>query len=199
MIKRLLDISLSLFALLVLSPLLIFIFVLVRIKLGGPAIFKQIRPGLYGKPFMMYKFRTMTNEKDKNGELLDDEERLTSFGKWLRSSSLDELPEFFNVLIGDMSLVGPRPLLMEYLTKYSERQKLRNNAKPGITGWAQIKGRNAISWSEKFELDIWYVKNQNFLLDLKIIILTIIVVFKKEGISDKSGQIMPKFTGNKDN
>lgn len=168
-----------------------------RLRLGSPVLFRQQRPGLHGKPFMMYKFRTMTDSMDTNGNLLADDERLPSFGRFLRSSSLDELPELFNVLKGDMSLVGPRPLLMEYLPLYSPLQARRHEILPGITGWAQINGRNAISWEEKFKLDVWYVDNQSLWLDLKIIFLTFIKVFRREGISHEGQATMEKFTGSK--
>jgi len=165
--------------------------------MGYPVIFKQKRPGLNGKTFNFYKFRTMTNEKDENGNLLADKDRLTSFGKFLRKTSLDELPSLWNVLKGDMSLVGPRPLLMEYLPLYSDKQMRRHEVKPGITGWAQINGRNAISWEEKFKLDIWYVDNQSFWFDIKIIFLTIWKVLKREGISHSGFATMEKFKGSK--
>lgn len=167
-----------------------------RIKLGSPIIFKQKRPGLHGKPFYLYKFRTMTDERDEHGQLLPDQIRLTTTGKWIRKLSLDELPQLFNVLKGELSLVGPRPLLMEYLPLYSKEQIRRHEVKPGITGWAQINGRNAISWEDKFALDLWYVENSSFLLDLQIICLTFIKVFKKEGINQQDHVTVEKFTGN---
>jgi sugar transferase EpsL len=170
---------------------------MVLIKFGTPVFFTQIRPGYKGKPFRIIKFRTMTNEKDKNGELLAEELRITPFGLWLRSTSLDELPELFNVLKGEMSLVGPRPLLMEYLPLYNSFQKKRMDFKPGITGWAQVNGRNAIGWPEKFKMDIWYVDNQSFWLDIKIIFLTLKKVISREGISHENEVSMPKFKGNK--
>ena len=183
------------------SPLIViitlFISVMVWFLIGSSVLYKQQRPGLNGNPFHFYKFRTMTDEKYDNGRLLSDKDRLTSFGKFLRKTSLDELPSFWNVLKGDMSLVGPRPLLMEYLPLYSKEQMRRHEVKPGITGWAQINGRNAISWEEKFELDIWYVKNQSFRLDLRILLLTIWKVLKREGITHGSGETMPKFKGTK--
>ena len=169
--------------------------VLVRFKLGSPIFFSQIRPGLYGKPFRMAKFRTMIDLYDDSGELLPDSVRLTPFGKILRASSLDELPGLWSVLKGDMSLVGPRPLLMEYLKYYSPNQSRRHEVCPGITGWAQINGRNAITWEHRFELDIWYVENQSLLLDMRILILTIKKVFYREGISAAGEATMPKFTG----
>jgi sugar transferase EpsL len=181
--------------LLLLIPVMLFIGLLVRLKLGSPVIFKQQRPGIHGIPFVMYKFRTMTEEHDIKGNLLLDEQRLKKFGKFLRSSSLDELPELCNVLKGDMSLVGPRPLLVEYLDLYTPEQARRHEVKPGITGWAQVNGRNAISWEEKFKLDVWYVDNQSFWLDLKILWLTFINVFKQEGISQEGQVTMEKFKG----
>ncbi|NMH75291.1 sugar transferase [Bacillus sp. RO2] len=181
--KRTLDIIVSLLVLSLLSPIYIVLSILIRIKLGSPILFKQKRPGLKGKPFILYKFRTMTNSIDKNGRFLSDEMRLTSFGLFLRRYSLDEIPQFINVLKGELSIVGPRPLLMEYLPLYSKEQFKRHLVKPGITGWAQVNGRNAISWEEKFDLDVWYVYNYSFFLDLKIIFLTVIKVIKKEGIS----------------
>ena len=191
MIKRLFDIIASSIGLIVLSPLLLFIAYKIRKNLGSPVLFKQVRPGKNGKPFEMIKFRSMRDAYDKDGNPLPDSERLTPFGKKLRSTSLDELPELWNVLKGEMSLVGPRPLLMEYLPLYNERQALRNSVKPGITGWAQVNGRNAISWEEKFELDAWYVENRSFWLDLKIILLTIKTVFIREGISNSEDVTMP--------
>lgn len=170
--------------------------ILVRYKLGSPILFKQQRPGLHGKPFYLYKFRTMTDERDENGKLLPDHLRLTSFGKFLRKYSLDELPQLFNVLKGDISLVGPRPLLMEYLELYTPEQARRHEVKPGITGWAQVNGRNAISWEEKFKLDVWYVDNRTFWLDIKILFLTVIKVLKKEGINQSEYVTMEKFAGN---
>jgi lipopolysaccharide/colanic/teichoic acid biosynthesis glycosyltransferase len=193
--KRALDFFGSFFGLFLLLPFTIFISSIVWKKHGSPILFSQSRPGLYGKPFKMIKFRTMTDETDKNGLLLPDNKRLTSFGKWLRATSLDELPELWNVLKGEMSFVGPRPLLMEYLPLYSKEQMKRHNVKPGITGWAQINGRNAISWEEKFKLDVWYVENQSFWLDIKILMLTVKKVFKREGISAEGEATMPKFTG----
>ncbi len=197
-IKRLIDIFVSLFLLIILSPLLIIISLIIFITMGPPVIFKQERPGFKGKPFTIYKFRTMTNEKDEYGNLLPDEKRLTKIGKFLRSTSLDELPELFNVLKGDMSLVGPRPLLMEYLNYYTEEQMRRHDVKPGITGWAQVNGRNSLSWEEKFKLDVWYVDNWSLWLDFKILFLTLIKVLKREGISAEGYATMPKFTGSKD-
>ena len=193
--KHFTDFTAAFLALLLLSPLLLILMVLVRLKLGSPIFFTQVRPGLHGKPFKMIKFRTMTDARDTDGNLLPDNIRLTAFGRFLRSTSLDELPELWNVLKGDMSLVGPRPLLMEDLHRYTPEQARRHEARPGITGWAQINGRNAISWEAKFQLDVWYVDNQSFWLDLKILVLTIKKVFVREGISAEGEATMPKFTG----
>lgn len=195
MIKRLFDILFSLLGLILLSPIFLIVTLKVRKNLGTPVFFKQVRPGKDGKPFTMIKFRSMRDAYDKNGNPLSDSERLTTFGKKLRSTSLDELPELWNVLKGDMSLVGPRPLLMEYLPLYNTRQATRHNVRPGITGWAQINGRNAISWEEKFELDVWYVENQSLWLDIKILFLTIKKVIIKEGISSNQHVTISKFTG----
>ena len=194
-IKRWLDFILSLFAIIILSPILLIIALLVRIKLGSPVIFKQKRPGLHEKIFTLYKFRTMTDEKDKDGNLLPDDQRLTKFGKLLRSTSLDELPELFNILKGDMSIVGPRPLLVKYLPLYNDNQKHRHDVRPGFTAWAQCNGRNAISWEEKFDLDIYYVKHVSFRLDLSIIFKTIKIVFLREGISSDTSATMEEFKG----
>jgi sugar transferase EpsL len=194
-IKRSLDILTAGLGLLILSPLLIVIFLLILIQMGRPIIFKQMRPGLNGKPFYMYKFRTMTNEKDEQGNPLSDEQRLTRLGRFLRSTSLDELPELFNVLKGDMSLVGPRPLLMQYLARYTPEQARRHEVKPGITGWAQVNGRNAITWEEKFALDVWYVDNRSFWLDMRILAMTVVKVFRREGISAAGEATMPEFMG----
>ena len=194
--KQLVDIFFSLFALILCSPILLIVATLVRIKLGSPIFFIQDRPGLNGDIFSIYKFRTMKDVFDKAGQPLPDGERLTSFGKSLRSTSLDELPALWNVLVGDMSLVGPRPLLVEYLALYSKEQARRHDVRPGITGWAQVNGRNAISWEEKFKLDCWYVDNQSFWLDVKILLLTIKKVFVREGISANGEVTMQKFTGN---
>lgn len=182
--KRFLDIIISLIFILCFWWLYIVIAILVRIKLGSPVLFKQDRPGLNEKIFKMYKFRTMTDEKDKDGNLLPDAERLTKFGKFLRSTSLDEIPEFFNILRGDMSLIGPRPLLVEYLNYYTDDEKKRHNVRPGISGWAQVNGRNSLSWEEKFKYDIEYVEKLSFLFDFKIVLLTIKKVLKREDISD---------------
>ena len=193
--KRLFDIFVSAGALIVLSPLMVCLALLIRVKLGAPVLFSQVRPGLNTGPFRMYKFRSMTNAHDAQGVLLPDAERLTPFGKFLRASSLDELPELFNILRGDMSLVGPRPLLMEYLPLYSARQARRHEVRPGLTGWAQVNGRNALSWDEKFELDVWYVENRSFALDLKILWLTLLTVVRRKGISSDGHATMPPFTG----
>ncbi|PGL70325.1 sugar transferase [Bacillus sp. AFS055030] len=193
--KRVIDLTISLVALLLLSPLIIILAILVRFKMGSPILFTQERPGLNGEPFYLYKFRTMKDLRDSQGNPLSDELRLTSFGKLLRKYSLDEFPQLLNVVKGEMSLVGPRPFLMEYLPLYTEDQMKRHNVKPGITGWAQVNGRNAITWEEKFNLDIWYVKNQSLLLDLKILTLTAIKVTKKEGISQQGQVTMEKFNG----
>lgn len=193
--KRFFDFIFSFVMLCTLSTIILITWLLVRKKLGSPAIFKQPRPGLNGEVFYVYKFRTMTDERDESGELLPDEVRLTSFGKLLRKLSLDELPQLWNVLKGDMSFVGPRPLLVEYLPLYNERQAQRHNVRPGITGWAQVNGRNAISWEQKFEYDVWYVKNQSLWLDFKIMLLTVKKVFISEGISQDGQATMQKFTG----
>ncbi len=195
--KRLFDLLISVSLLFVFFPIIVIAAILVRFKLGSPILFKQQRPGLYGKPFYVYKFRTMTDARDNSGQLLPDHIRLTSFGKFLRKYSVDELPQLFNVLKGDISLVGPRPLLMEYLTLYTEEQAKRHNVRPGITGWAQVNGRNAITWEEKFQLDVWYVENQSFWLDMKILGLTVIKVFKSEGISQNGHVTVEKFQGTK--
>ncbi|MGN1383963.1 MAG: sugar transferase [Clostridia bacterium] len=197
-IKRILDLILSLMALILLMPLMLIIGILVAINLGNPIIFKQKRPGKDEKIFTLYKFRTMTDEKDEKGKLLPDSQRLTKFGKFLRSTSLDELPELINILKGDMSIVGPRPLLVEYLKLYNEEQKHRHDVRPGLTGLAQTSGRNAITWEEKFEKDIEYVHNISFIGDVKIIIKTAIKVFKREGISGTNSDTMQKFEGNKE-
>lgn len=197
--KRLIDFILSLIALIVLSPILLIVAILVRTKLGSPVIFKQERPGLNEKIFTLYKFRTMTDAKDEQGNLLPDEIRLTKFGKLLRSTSLDELPELFNILKGDMAIVGPRPLLVRYLPLYNEHQKHRHDVRPGFTGWAQCNGRNAISWEEKFDLDVYYTKHVSLLLDIKIILKTVKVVLFREGISSETSVTMEEFRGSKEN
>lgn len=197
--KRVLDFLLSLIALIVLLPVLIIVAILVRVKLGSPVIFKQQRPGKNEKIFTLYKFRSMIDKRDDNGNLLPDSERLTKFGKILRSTSLDELPELFNILKGDMSIVGPRPLLVEYLKLYNEEQKHRHDVRPGLTGLAQVSGRNSISWNKKFKEDIFYINNITFIMDIKIILKTITKVFKREGISQTNNDTMEKFKGNKEN
>ncbi len=195
--KRILDIALVLPGLVIISPILSILALAVRMKLGSPVIFSQKRPGLYGHPFTLYKFRTMTDDRDEHGNLLPDGKRLTKFGKFLRASSLDELPELWNVLKGDMSLVGPRPLLMEYLDRYTSEQARRHEVKPGLTGWAQVNGRNALTWEDRFRLDVWYVDNVSFWLDLKIIFMTISHIFKREGINHPGHATMEKFKGTK--
>lgn len=196
--KRIIDFIFSLILIIFLFPIIILTAFFVFIFIGKPIIFKQIRPGKNAEPFNVYKFRTMTNDKGSNGELLSDVERLNSHGKLIRKLSLDELPQLFNVLKGDLSLVGPRPLLMEYLPLYNSNQNRRHEVKPGITGWAQINGRNAISWNEKFKLDVWYVENQSLLLDFKILLLTVKKVFISEGISNGNHVTIEKFKGNKE-
>jgi len=193
--KRLFDLVAAIVALLLLWPVLLLLALLVRIKLGSPVLFRQKRPGLYGKPFYIYKFRSMTDARDASGELLPDEERLPPFGQLLRRLSLDELPQLYNVLRGDISLVGPRALLMEYLPLYSEQQARRHDVRPGITGWAQVNGRNAISWEEKFRCDVWYVENRSMLLDLKILWMTLLKVLRSEGVSQSGHVTMEKFRG----
>lgn len=196
MVKRVFDFIVGLLGLTILIVPILCIYVLVFFLIGHPVFFTQMRPGLNGAPFKLIKFRSMTDARDSRGQLLSDSQRLTRFGQFLRSSSLDELPELWNVIKGEMSLVGPRPLLMEYLPLYSSEQKRRHNVRPGITGLAQISGRNAITWQEKFELDIWYVENQTFWLDVKIILLTIKKVLKREGISASGEATMSRFRGN---
>lgn len=194
-VKRFFDIVVSILALLVLSPVLAFLAFQVRHKLGRPVVFRQTRPGLHERPFAILKFRTMTDDRDADGSLLPDSDRLPPFGRFLRSTSLDELPELWNVLKGDMSLVGPRPLLMEYLELYSDEQARRHEVRPGITGWAQVNGRNALTWEDRFSLDVWYVDNHSLWLDLKILILTIAKVFKREGVSQDGHATMERFEG----
>lgn len=179
--------------LVLLLPLLAIVALLVRIRLGSPIFFRQRRPGLHGKPFHLIKFRSMTDQRDSKGDLCSDEIRLTGFGRFLRASSLDELPEVINVLRGEMSLVGPRPLLMEYLDRYTERQARRHEVRPGITGWAQVNGRNAVSWEERFELDVWYVENQSLWLDVRILLATLVTVFSRAGVSAEGHATMPEF------
>ena len=201
-IKRALDFTASLCGTIILSPILLVLCVLVKTKLGSPILFKQERPGKINKKtgeeeiFTLYKFRTMTDERDENGELLPDEIRLTKFGKFLRSTSLDELPEFINIIKGDMSFIGPRPLLVKYLPLYSEHQRRRHLVRPGLSGWAQVNGRNTVSWQEKFNLDVEYVDNISFMLDAKIFFMTIMSVLKREGISSETSATMEAFTGN---
>lgn len=195
MIKRMFDLIISCLLLLVLSPVIAITAILVRFKLGSPILFKQQRPGLHGVPFYVYKFRTMTSEKDSMGNLLPDHLRLTAFGSLMRKFSLDELLQLVNVIKGELSLIGPRPLLMEYLPLYNEQQAKRHLVRPGITGWAQIHGRNAVSWEARFEHDVWYVENQSFLLDLKILLLTVKKVLKSEGVSNGNHVTMPVFQG----
>lgn len=198
LVKRIFDVVVALSALVALAPLGLLLAVLIRAKLGAPIFFRQVRPGLNGKPFEMIKFRSMLNAWDAQGNPLPDHKRLTSFGKLLRSTSLDELPELWNVLRGDMSLVGPRPLLMEYLPLYNEHQARRHEVRPGITGWAQVNGRNAISWEQKFSYDVWYVDRQSLLLDIKILFLTLKKVLVREGISSDESVTMPKFEGGRE-
>jgi len=197
MLKRLLDIIIASVALILLSPLYFYVAYKVKKNLGSPVLFRQVRPGLHGKPFEMIKFRTMKDAVDAQGNPLPDSERLTPFGKMLRSTSLDEMPELWNVIKGDMSVVGPRPLLMEYLPLYNEEQAKRHNVRPGMTGYAQVNGRNAISWEEKFKLDTWYVENQSTVLDFKIMLKTVQKVIAKDDISAEGEATMTKFTGSK--
>ncbi len=194
-LKRVADILASAFLLLVFALPIAIVGLLISAKLGRPVMFKQQRPGKDGKPFQMIKFRTMRNATDASGRVLPDEERMTPFGSRLRSLSLDELPELWNVLKGDMSMVGPRPLLMAYLERYNDRQMRRHEMKPGITGWAQVNGRNAVAWDERFEMDVWYVENWSLLLDLKILWLTIMTVLKRSGVSAEGHATMPEFQG----
>jgi sugar transferase EpsL len=194
-VKRLLDVVVAAIGLVLLSPLMAAVALLVRRRIGSPVFFVQERPGFGGRPFRIYKFRTMNEERDASGAPLPDERRLTPLGRLLRSTSLDELPELFNVLRGDMSLVGPRPLLMEYLALFTPEQARRHEVRPGITGWAQVNGRNAISWEEKFALDVWYVDNRSFLLDLKILARTAVKVLAREGIRQEGRATMERFTG----
>lgn len=197
--KRLFDLAVAGVGLTLLAPIILVTALLIRVKLGSPVVFKQERPGLHGKTFTVYKFRTMTDECDDNGELLPDQQRLTRFGKLLRKFSLDEFPQLLNVVKGDMSLIGPRPLLVEYLPLYSKEQNKRHNVRPGITGWAQVNGRNAITWEERFRLDVWYVENQSFCLDMKIMLMTLKKVIISEGVSHQDHVTMPDFTGNAPN
>jgi lipopolysaccharide/colanic/teichoic acid biosynthesis glycosyltransferase len=195
-VKRMLDILGATVGLVLLSPVIIIISLLVWRRMGRPVLFRQVRPGRHGKPFQMIKFRTMRDAHDRNGKPLSDADRLTPLGRFLRSTSLDELPELWNVIKGDMSLVGPRPLLMDYLPLYSPTQARRHDVRPGVTGWAQVNGRNALGWEEKFALDVWYVENHSIALDLKVIWMTIRKVISREGISAAGDATMPRFTGN---
>ena len=196
--KRLFDIAISLVALILLSPVFLVVALLVRMKLGSPVVFRQARPGLHGRPFTLLKFRTMREALDKAERPLPDSERLTAFGRRLRATSLDELPELWNVLKGDMSLVGPRPLLMQYLERYDADQARRHDVRPGLTGWAQVKGRNALNWPEKLTLDTWYVDNRSMMLDLKIMAMTLRQLFVREGIAHEGSDTMPEFMGDPD-
>jgi sugar transferase EpsL len=196
MLKRLFDIAVSALLLILLSPILILIFFLIRVNMGSPVLFRQIRPGLKGHPFMVFKFRTMSEQVDVAGNLLPDGKRLTSLGRFLRKTSLDEIPQLINVFNGDMSLVGPRPLLMEYLPLYSPDQAKRHLVRPGITGWAQVHGRNTISWQDKFYLDVWYVENASFVLDIKILCMTALKVLRRDDINASDADTTKKFTGN---
>ena len=196
--KRLLDFILSLLALIVLSPVLVITALLVRVKLGSPVIFKQARPGKDENIFNLYKFRSMTDQCDESGNLLPDEQRLTSFGRKLRSTSLDELPELFNILRGDMSIVGPRPLLVKYLPLYNEEQKHRHDVRPGLTGWAQVHGRNLLSWEDKFRYDVWYTRNIRFLTDVRVVMLTVKCIFAREGISSETSATAEEFRGSQE-
>jgi sugar transferase EpsL len=198
LIKRLFDLTATIVGLVLISPILLIISLLVWIKLGLPILYRQQRPGLRGRPFSNYKFRTMTDMRDDSGKLLPDLDRLTGFGRFLRSSSLDELPELFNVVKGEMSLVGPRPLLMQYLDRYSVEQNRRHNVLPGITGWAQVNGRNALNWQDKFRMDVWYVDHWSFWLDIRILLMTIGKVFRREGITQAGHATAEEFLGNKE-
>jgi lipopolysaccharide/colanic/teichoic acid biosynthesis glycosyltransferase len=195
-LKRCLDFLLSLAALIILSPLLLTLWVIVRFKMGRPAVFTQLRPGRHEKIFKIYKFRTMTNEKNEKGELLPDDKRLTAFGIFMRRTSLDELPQLFNIIRGDLAIIGPRPLLVQYLPLYSETQRKRHDVRPGFTGYAQVNGRNAITWPEKFALDVWYSENVSFLLDFKIMLKTIKTVITREGVNSETAATMEYFMGN---
>lgn len=195
-IKRFFDIFSSLIAIIILSPVLIVTAILVRTKLGSPVLFKQERPGKDEKIFTLMKFRTMTDERDENGELLPDEVRLTKFGKFLRSTSIDELPELFNILKGDMSVIGPRPLLVRYLPRYNEHQHRRHEVRPGLSGWAQVNGRNTVSWEDKFNMDVEYVENYSIIMDIKILFMTVVNVLRHDGISSETSATMEEFMGN---
>ena len=194
-IKRLFDLAVAVSSVIILSPFLVLVGFLVRLKIGSPVLFRQERPGLHGRPFTIYKFRTMTDQRDEAGNLLPDGNRLTRLGRFLRKTSMDELPELFNVIKGDMSIVGPRPLLMQYLDRYTPEQARRHEVKPGITGWAQVNGRNAISWEDKFKLDVWYVDNLTLWLDVRIILMTVSKVLKSEGISQAGHATAQEFLG----
>ena len=194
-LKRVFDFTVAGLSILVLAPLLAVVALLVFLKLGTPVLYRQVRPGLHAKPFELFKFRSMLDAFDEDGKPLPNDQRITPFGQTLRSLSLDELPELWNILKGDMSLVGPRPLLMDYLPLYDERQSRRHEVRPGLTGWSQVNGRNSISWEEKFEFDIWYVENGSFGLDIKIILMTIMKVLRREGISHEGDVAMPRFRG----
>jgi len=196
MLKRIFDIALSTLLLILLLPAIVFIYALIRVNMGSPVLFCQIRPGLNGYPFEIYKFRTMSEQVDKGGNQLSDGVRLTNLGRFLRITSLDEIPQLLNVFKGDMSMVGPRPLLMEYLPLYSPEQAKRHLVRPGITGWAQVHGRNTISWQDKFSFDVWYVENASFMLDMKILCLTALKVLRRDGINASNADTMKKFTGN---
>ena len=196
MLKRIFDLIFAIILLILLSPVMLLTAAAVYVSMGSPVLFRQKRPGLHGKIFEIYKFRTMSDARDEKGVLLPDEMRLTKTGKIIRSLSLDELPQLFNVIKGDMSFVGPRPLLPEYLSLYNERQKRRHDVKPGITGWAQVNGRNALSWQERFELDVWYVEHRSFLLDMKILWMTLLKVLRRESIASQTSATMEKFKGN---
>jgi sugar transferase EpsL len=198
LIKRIFDLIATIAGLAIISPFLLIVALLVWLKIGRPILYRQQRPGLRGKPFMIYKFRTMTDERDESGKLLPDSDRLTGFGKFMRSSSLDEWPELLNVIKGEMSLVGPRPLLMQYLDRYSAEQKRRHDVLPGITGWAQVNGRNALHWQDKFRLDVWYVDHWSFWLDIRILLMTIGKVFQREGITQDGHATAEEFLGNKE-
>jgi len=195
MLKRTLDLAAALLALLLLAPLIAVIALLVAVKLGRPVLFRQQRPGLHGAPFYLVKFRTMSDARDAGGRLLPDEQRLGRFGRWLRSTSCDELPTLWNVLVGDMSLVGPRPLLMEYLPLYSPEQARRHEVRPGVTGWAQVNGRNSISWDQKLAHDVWYVDHRSLALDLRILFMTVMAVVRRVGINQRGQATMERFTG----
>ena len=192
-IKRLFDLAVVVPSVIILSPLFVLIGFLAHLKIGSPVFFRQVRPGLYGKPFTIYKFRTMINKVDKEANILPDKDRLTSLGVFLRKTSIDELPELFNVIRGDMSIVGPRPLLMQYLNRYTIKQARRHEVRPGITGWAQVNGRNVISWDNKFKLDVWYIDNRSLWLDMKIIFMTIVKTLKRDGISQHGQATMEEF------